>query len=85
MDGTHEIAVADLPDGTRRCVHQDVVAAADTICRIREMEKSHGFHVALAHDTTWMTAEVKDEVLFSMLDENFRKHIDLHIAKDEPF
>lgn len=66
-------------------MHQDVAAAANTISKIREMERSHGFHIALAHDTTWMTAEVRDEVLFSMLDEDFRGHIEVHISKEEPF
>lgn len=66
-------------------MHQDVAAAADTISKIREMEQLHGFHIALAHDTTWMTAEVRDEVLLRMLDDDFREHIEVHISKQKPF
>jgi hypothetical protein len=85
IDGTYDIAVTNLADGTTRCIHQDIPAASETITKIREMEQSHGFHIALAHDATWMMAEEKDTVLFSMLDENFRRHVDLHISKENPF
>jgi len=85
IDGTYDIAVTVLADGTKRCIHQDIPATIETINNIREMERSHGFHIALAHDATWMTAETKDEALFSMLDEDFHRNIDLHIANGNPF
>lgn len=85
IDGTYDIAVTVLADGTKRCIHQDVPEAMKTIDKIREMEQSHGFHIALAHDATWMTAEKKDAALFSMLDEDFLRKIDTHIPNGKPF
>ncbi|KEF56016.1 uncharacterized protein A1O9_07596 [Exophiala aquamarina CBS 119918] len=85
IDGTFDIAVTILADGTKRCIHQDIPAAAETIAKMREMERSHAFHIALAHDATWMMAEKKDTTLFSMLDEGFRVNIDAHISTGKPF
>jgi hypothetical protein len=53
----------------------DIGSAKDTMARIRIMESQLEAHIALAHDTEWVT-EGKDSVSLDMLDEEMK-----HTAK----
>lgn len=66
MNGSAEIAVFKLPDGTEMSLHYDIHEANDTIRRLRRAETEYVMHVALAHDTEWIRRG-KDEVLMSLL------------------
>lgn len=48
-------------------LHTDLIAAHDTIAKIRVLEQDFDFHTALAHDASWLK-EGTDEVLMSLLD-----------------
>ncbi|KAI1618179.1 beta-lactamase-like protein [Exophiala viscosa] len=85
VEGKHEIAELIRPDGSRFCVHEDLDQAKETMRKIRELKQQHGFHIALAHDATWMKAKERDQVLFSLLDEQTLKDVDAHVLFDEPF
>lgn len=64
-------------------LHSDLDAAKDTIVKIRTLEKEYNFHVALAHDASWMK-EGTDAVLMSLLDGYMRRAIEEgRIARDE--
>lgn len=43
--------------------------------RLRIVEQKLGVHVALAHDTTWMTQEENYAVLHSLLDGDLKERI----------
>lgn len=49
------------------CLQDDIPAAHGTLERIRKMEREHGFHVALAHDSTWLLDD-RDHVLLELMD-----------------
>ena len=82
LDGRFEIAQYCSPNGHKSCLHADIPAAQDTIAKIRMREKDFSFHVALAHDASWMK-EGKDSVLFSLLDEHMKIAAKERIPKDE--
>ena len=63
-------------------LHADITAAKDTIAKIRTLEKSFGFHVALAHDAQWLK-DGSDEILMALLDEHMRKAARERIPYDE--
>ncbi|KAL2816065.1 beta-lactamase-like protein [Aspergillus cavernicola] len=84
FDGTKEFGTFALPDGGGTfCLHMDVVAAKDTLARMRVMEKDLGVHIALAHDVSWM-GEESDSVLLSLLDGEFREDMRGALARGEP-
>ncbi|KAH7345883.1 beta-lactamase-like protein [Pyrenochaeta sp. MPI-SDFR-AT-0127] len=79
LDGKQEIAIF----GGTMSLHSDLEAARNTIAKIRTLEKDHGFHVALAHDASWMK-DGKDNVLMSLLDDYMRTAVaEGRIARDE--
>lgn len=64
-------------------LHTDLAAAKETIAKIRALEKGYGFHVALAHDASWMK-ERSDSVLISLLDDYMKAAVEKgRIARDE--
>lgn len=67
LDGVHEIAHFHSPGIGTMALHADVPVARDTISCIRTLEKEYGFHIALAHDASWMK-DGRDLVLMSLLD-----------------
>ncbi|KAF2730216.1 Metallo-hydrolase/oxidoreductase [Polyplosphaeria fusca] len=82
LDGTYEISEFCVPGLGKMSLHADISAAKDTISRIRILEKDYGFHVALAHDTSWMKAGT-DPVLMSLLDEHMTRAAKERIPRDE--
>lgn len=64
LDGKQEIAQFS---GTMS-LHSDLAAAKETITKIRTLEKECNFHVALAHDASWLKKGT-DSVLMSLLDD----------------
>lgn len=69
MDGTDSIAEFDDGKGGKSSMHHDLPVAKETILKIRQMEKTHGLHVVLAHDETWLRKGT-DTVLMSLLTED---------------
>lgn len=66
------------------CLQDDVAAAHDTLKRIREMETNYGFHVLLAHDSTWLLDD-RDPVLFGLVDQDMLESAKTAVARGEPF
>jgi hypothetical protein len=52
------------------------------MAKIRLLENKFGFHVALAHDASWMK-EGKDAVLCSLLDDHMKRAARERIPNDE--
>jgi hypothetical protein len=82
LDGTYEIAEFCVPGIGKSSVHADVTAARDTMARIRILEKDHNFHVALAHDASWLKKGT-DAVLLSLLDEHMKEAAKERIPYDD--
>ena len=83
LDGTHDIAQFCVPHRkSPMSLHADLDAARDTISKIRVLEKEYKFHIALAHDATWM-AEGSDKVLMGLLDEQMKVAARERIPKEE--
>lgn len=82
--GTKEFASFQLPDGETFSLHKDLLAAKDTLDRMRIMERRYKAHVALAHDTAWMEKE-DDPVLLSLLDDDFRRDMRMALKHQAPF
>ncbi|KAF2109527.1 beta-lactamase-like protein [Lophiotrema nucula] len=82
LDGTCDIAQFCVPGLGKMSLHTDLVAAKDTIAKIRILEQELGFHVALAHDAGWMKVG-KDQVLMSLLDEHMKTAAKERIPKEE--
>ena len=70
------------PGGGKTSLHADICAANQTIAKIRILEKEFAFHVALAHDASWLKAGT-DPVLMSLLDDHIKKAARERIANDE--
>ncbi|KAL5050962.1 hypothetical protein BDW71DRAFT_80903 [Aspergillus fruticulosus] len=84
LDGSKDVATFALPNGDTGCLHTDVVAAKDTLARLRVLERQLGVHVALAHDASWMEKE-DDEVLMSLLDDKFCQDMRVSLPRQDPF
>jgi hypothetical protein len=63
-------------------LHSDISAAKSTIKKIQTLEGEFNFHVALAHDASWMKKGT-DEVLMSLLDDHMKQAAKERIPKDE--
>ncbi|KAJ5242767.1 uncharacterized protein N7469_001094 [Penicillium citrinum] len=73
LDGTHDFAEFLLPDGSRGCLHMDLPAAKATVARVKAMESDFGFHIALAHDASWMISD-SNPVLASLIEPEFLRN-----------
>ncbi|KAF2199969.1 Metallo-hydrolase/oxidoreductase [Delitschia confertaspora ATCC 74209] len=82
LDGKYEIAEFCVPGLGKSTLHADLQAAQRTIERVRVLEKEFGFHVALAHDASWMKSGA-DQVLMSLLDESMKQAAREKIPLDE--
>jgi len=82
LEGKYEIAEFCVPGLGKQSLHSDIPAAKGTMERIRILERDFGFHVALAHDASWMK-KGEDEVLMSLLDGRLRKAAKEKIPFDE--
>lgn len=82
LDGRYEISQFCVPGIGKTSLHADIAAAKDTISKVKMLERSFGFHVALAHDAAWMK-NGSDEVLMSLLDENMKLAARERIPKEE--
>ena len=83
LDGLRDFSSFDLPNGGMFCLHTDIIAARDTLARIRVMEKL-GVHIALAHDATWME-EQSDAILLSLLDTKFLQDARTYLKDQKSF
>lgn len=63
-------------------LHSDIAAAKSTIKKIQTLEKDFNFHVALAHDASWMKKGT-NEVLMSLLDDHMKLAAKERIPNDE--
>ena len=82
LEGKYDIAEFCVPGLGKSSLHADIPAAKGTMERIRILERDFGFHVALAHDASWMKAG-EDVVLMSLLDARLRKAAKEKIPFDE--
>jgi hypothetical protein len=71
LDGTQQMATWNTAEGQVESLHEDLAATESTLARIREMKIHQGYHVALAHDSSWMLTG-EDPVLMSLLDEDLK-------------
>ena len=71
LEGTEDIAVFKLPDGSEMSLHSDIDSANETLRRLRPAEKDSGMHIALAHDIEWMK-KGDDEELMSLLSKDMK-------------
>ncbi|CAO2656510.1 Nn.00g053130.m01.CDS01 [Neocucurbitaria sp. VM-36] len=79
LDGKQEIAQFN---GTMS-LHSDLHAAKETIAKIRNLERERDFHVALAHDASWLKKGT-DSVLMSLLDDYMEAAVkEGRLARDE--
>ena len=70
FDGKDDFATWKTPSGQHASAHEDLNSAKDTIQKLRQLEEK-GFHIALAHDSTWMLSGT-DNVLMSLLSDDFK-------------
>ncbi|KAF2662798.1 Metallo-hydrolase/oxidoreductase [Lophiostoma macrostomum CBS 122681] len=82
LDGTYEISQFCLPGGVKSSLHADIPAARSTMAKIRLLENDSKFHVALAHDASWMKKGT-DAVLCSLLDDHMKQAARERIPNDE--
>lgn len=82
MDGRHDFAMHDTPEGPKAILQMDLGAARKTVENIRVLERECGAHVALAHDERWLV-EGEDAVLMSLLDEPTRRAAKTQIPRGE--
>ncbi|USP76879.1 uncharacterized protein yc1106_04153 [Curvularia clavata] len=82
LDGRREIACFPGPSSELMSLHSDIESAKDTIAKLRALETDHGAHIALAHDTSWLT-EGTDQVLMSLLDARTKAAAKERIVHDE--
>lgn len=70
LNGEAEMACFTKANGeTAAYLHMDVVAARDTIERIKKVRSDYGMHVALAHNDRWLIDQT-DRVLMTLLSED---------------
>jgi hypothetical protein len=78
-----EIAEFCVPHVGTMTLHADLIAARNTIAKVRILEKDYGVRTLLAHDVSWMTENV-DETLLALCDEQMAsKETRSRIAKGE--
>jgi hypothetical protein len=82
LEGKYEIAEFCVPGLGKSSLHSDIPAAKGTMEKIRILEKNFGFHVALAHDASWMKTR-EDHVLMSLLDADMKRAAKEKIPFDE--
>lgn len=82
LEGKYEIAEFCVPGLGKSSLHSDIPAAKGTMEKIRILEKNFGFHVALAHDASWMKTR-EDHVLMSLLDAEMKRAAKEKIPFDE--
>ncbi|KAK5404519.1 hypothetical protein LTR06_009666 [Exophiala xenobiotica] len=81
--GVHEYPIW-MPLGGLPCLHTDMEAAKDTIMKLRILQRQLGAHVAFAHDSAWMLQD-DDDVLMSLLDDDFKTFVKERLKMDLPY